>query len=264
MSRISDKPREVRGYLYRDRSRSWEPETNLALLLETDDEHVIWETDPESVRAILNVRYPSPTSDTSYFTEMNGGFRPTKQLLYTGESLERACELAKEFSEISWRNSWRYRREGSTPNGYIIKGETLRYDPERVKRIKRERRHRELTSPMKIQYIGSFTFEMHSLIRKATGASLIQEKGSSRRAFCVDAVTAVSLFNAVFGKNAHRQLESFRIMKKEWLKAPQTKKVYSADHPKFCEWMNKEAGLPNPRKRKLKASVTKEKIYGSS
>lgn len=215
----------------------------------------VWE-DEKYVKRLVNVCV-LPKSDTEY----------------RENDAEAACELAKQFGQVSVRYFFGITRGGYDAHTSILEeagcyyrngenGGEVVYNPKVVeRRLKRQETVRK-TGGRSVPYltINELTDSIESLVKLLQSAGVINRwttwpwKGiccCNRRTNAVEIVyKTLDTFNMVYGENAHRHMPEFQ----DWLRGPwklhgeATKKSFG--HERIFDFFDYELTVRKPGKRK--------------
>jgi len=256
---------QVKAYVL-ENMNWWRPSDNLNYILSLKDDYVIWETDPEAVKAILDSRYPTEHSDMVLVEEISDYCRsgiPSFTVYdvphYVGDSIETALERARHYGAIvieSYRIIREFYYADKHPDDvFFTDHTTLVYDPAKAKKKKRRKLSIKTSRPMKRQYIVAVMSEMSSTIKEEFKGYVLKFDFAHRHQSAIvrGFLEMLPIFVLIFGKNSYRQLESFQTLVREWKMSKKTVPHYMDINEDFTKFMEREAALPKPRKRKLKS-----------
>jgi hypothetical protein len=258
--------KEIRGYTVSHTGNGWDewcPCYDLEEILKMEDDSVIWETNQKDAVTKLEHRYPCETSGLTHIHASSPTdhriFAYHKEI-YLGNNADKAVEFAKKFGEILLWNSeiinvGLFEEKNCILDSFVGHCSKLVYNPKAVRTEKKRKKNNTKQRPIPAYMLESVILQMWNMFAWENDLQIAYPTGNRYHTH-KNFKSCITLFNAFFGKNAHRHLDTFQDLKETWkLRKTVTEKTYlktSLIYQGLIDWMAIEITKSKPKKKELK------------
>lgn len=241
---------------YDDKYEEWTLTNDIAAVASLPDEDTIFVTDIDSLFATLDERHGTTETGLGYTKKMHNAVNVYAIPYYSGNDLTELerhlnvsgqVQLGRHFpTSPQLRNS-----------DIIVNSENVaRLDPKKAKAKRKSVETRAAKKPISATALRIFGNEMLSAIGHSLSMYHFQTSFGNTPFIKLLPVflRVVSVFNALYGDNAHRELVSFQSLRSEWLERPEVNaKAFGTSV--FGTWMANEVKEEAVETRKTEWTV---------